>query len=235
MKPHFLRLSKNVLKKSKYLFDKDKSTDETSVLNSDKLYHIEIELSSKMTQHSSFPWEVFSDDLHHLEETNMKDGKALLMFPNGIRMSAFDKTFGEDFNYHMDDVPGLLDTVKNAFTIRREFREHSKSVLMDIAYNYRRNHPKKFKFKNKKNITFVGIHQRRGDHVSFRKEHNIDELGTSYFLESMEMFREKFKNVVFVYVSDDLEWGKEKLQKRIKTQDFFIAGSLQEQNLKGEK
>lgn len=51
----------------------------------------------------------------------------------------------------------------------------------------------------------------------------------------MEMFREKFKNVVFVYVSDDLEWGKEKLKKRIKTQDFFIAGSLQNENLKGKK
>ena len=205
------------------------------MLNSDKIYHIEIELSSNVTQHSSFPWEGFSDDLHHLEETNMKEGKALLMFPNGIRMSAFDKTFGEDFNYHMDDVPGLLDTVKNAFTIRREFRDHSKSVLTDIANDYRRNHPKKFKFKNKKGITFVGIHQRRGDHVSFREEHNINELGASYFLESMEMFREKFKNVVFVYVSDDLEWGKEKLIKRIKTQDLFIAGSLQDQNLKGEK
>ena len=103
---------------------------------------------------------------------------------------------------------------------------------MNIAHEYRENHPKKFK--KKKDITFVGIHQRRGDHVSFRDEGNIDELGASYFLESMEMFREKFKRVVFVYVSDDLEWGIQKLEKRIKTKDFFIGGSLQDPTLKGE-
>ena len=147
-------------------------------------------------------------------------------------MSAFDETFGEDYNYHMDDVPGLLDTVMNAFTFRGDFINPAKSVLRNIAHEYRENHPKKFK--KKTDITFVGIHQRRGDHVSFRDEGNIDELGASYFLEAMEMYREKFKRVVFVYVSDDLEWGIEKLEKRIKTKDFFIGGSLQDPTLKGE-
>ena len=62
---------------------------------------------------------------------------------------------------------------------------------------------------------------------------NINELGVSYFLESMELFRKKFKRVVFVFVSDDLEWGRQKLERRIKSKDFFIAGSLQEPTLKG--
>ena len=41
----------------------------------------------------------------------MKRGKSLLMFPNGLLMAAFDETFGEDYIYHMDDVPGFLDNV----------------------------------------------------------------------------------------------------------------------------
>ena len=147
-------------------------------------------------------------------------------------MSAFDETFGEDYNYHMDDVPGLLDSVMNAFTFRRDISAPARSVLMRIAHDFRKENPKKFK--KKKDITFVGIHQRRGDHVSYRDEANIRELGASYFLESMEMYREKFKRVVFVYVSDDLDWGIEKLKKRIKTKDLFIAGSLQDPALKGE-
>ena len=193
---------------------------------------MKMNISSNLTQHSSFPWEIYFDNMHHLEEAKYKTGKSLLMFPNGLLMSAFDETFGEDYNYHMDDVPGLLDTVMNAFTFRGDFINPAKSVLMNIAHEYRENHPKKFK--KKKDITFVGIHQRRGDHVSFRDEGNIDELGASYFLEAMEMYREKFKRVVFVFVSDDLEWGIEKLEKRIKTKDFFIGGSLQDPTLKGE-
>ena len=45
------------------------------------------------------------------------------------------------------------------------------------------------------------------------------------------MFRERYKRVVFVYVSDDMSWGTEKLKKRIKTKDFYLAGSLQDKSL----
>ena len=58
---------------------------------------------------------------------------------------------------------------------------------------------------------FVGIHQRRGDHLLYQEEGGIKTLDAGYFLEAMEMYREKFKRVVFIYVSDDLQWGKDKL------------------------
>ena len=34
--------------------------------------------------------------------------------------------------------------------------------------------------------------------------------------------REKFKDVVFVYVSDDLKWGKEKLGKKARNRNFDL-------------
>ena len=70
------------------------------------------------------------------------------------------------------------------------------------------------KFRKKKDIVFVGIHQRRGDHLLYQEEGGIITLDAGYFLEAMEMYREKFKRVVFIYVSDDLQWGKDKLGNR---------------------
>ena len=52
-------------------------------------------------------------------------------------------------------------------------------------------------------------------------------LEPGYFLEAMEMFRERYKRVVFIYVSDDMKWAEEKILPRLKTKDFFLAGLLQ--------
>ena len=37
----------------------------------------------------------------------------------------------------------------------------------------------------------------------------------------MEYFNEEFENVVFIYVSDDMEWGRKKLGKS--TNLFFVG------------
>ena len=81
--------------------------------------------------------------------------------------------------------------------------------MKKIAADFKKNHPKKFK--KRKDITFVGVHHRRGDHLFFQQEGDIPTLDVGYFLESMEMYRQKYKRVVFVYVSDDIEWAKNKL------------------------
>ena len=47
----------------------------------------------------------------------------------------------------------------------------------------------------------------------------------------MEMFRAVYPRAVFVYVSDDLAWAREKLKTRIKSKDFYLAGALQDQQM----
>ena len=37
----------------------------------------------------------------------------------------------------------------------------------------------------------------------------------------MEYFNEEFENVVFIYVSDDMEWGRKKLGK---SKNLFFVG-----------
>lgn len=80
--------------------------------------------------------------------------------------------------------------------------------------------------KKGKSITFVGIHSRRTDHVALQKEMGEEVLKASYYLEAMEMYREKFKNTIFIFVSDDMEWGRKELLPRVKTGDMYLAGDL---------
>merc|ERR1712018_837744 len=42
----------------------------------------------------------------------------------------------------------------------------------------------------------------------------------------MEMYREKYKNIAFVYISDDLEWGKQMIQKKAQRRniDIYFVG-----------
>ena len=49
----------------------------------------------------------------------------------------------------------------------------------------------------------------------------------------MELYRAEYQNVVFVYVSDDMEWGRTKLATRIRGGDFFLGGSLIRPEYKG--
>ena len=88
--------------------------------------------------------------------------------------------------------------------------------IKHISEEYRRRNPKKFK--KKSDITFVGIHNRRGDHIVLQKQIGSKTLEAGYFLEAMDMYRAQYKRVVFLYVSDDIEWARTKLGKC----SFFI-------------
>ena len=72
----------------------------------------------------------------------------------------------------------------------------------------------KSSFKNRKKETvFVGIHSRRTDHLDYEVNRlKLIPLQPSYFLDAIDMFRRKFPkkkfNLAFIYVSDDLEWGR---------------------------
>ena len=110
-------------------------------------------------------------------------------------MAVYDNTFGEDINYYMDDVPGepssdsndhfssvsgILDFAVDSFTFRKEILAVSQENLEFIAEHYRKQNIKKFR--KKKDITFVGIHNRRGDHLEFQREGGFIPLDSGYFL-----------------------------------------------------
>ena len=125
-------------------------------------------------------------------------GKAYIFYPNGMLMKAYDDTFGDDINYYMDDVPGtyrlqylvklnftelyagVVDFAVDSFQFRNEILDASKENLEFIAEHFRKENPKKFR--KKTDITFIGIHNRRGDHLDFQKEGGYVMLDPGYFL-----------------------------------------------------
>ena len=80
--------------------------------------------------------------------------------------------------------------------------------------------------KKPEKITYVGIHNRRTDYLEFRRKRlKLDNLYEDYFEDAMEYFREEYwdTTVVFVYVSDDMKWGRRNLKD---SKNLFFLGNL---------
>ena len=78
-------------------------------------------------------------------------------------------------------------------------------------------------------ITFVGIHNRRTDYLDFRRRVlGLSNLYEDYFADATDYFVEEYGDdddttVVFIYVSDDMKWGRRNL-KSIKNIFFLGCG-----------
>lgn len=78
-------------------------------------------------------------------------------------------------------------------------------------------------------VTFVGIHNRRTDYISYMEGMfgiRRNPFDKSYFRAAMEYFREELDDddskTAFLYVSDDMDWGRKNVRNRHK--DLFFAG-----------
>ncbi|KAL3871025.1 hypothetical protein ACJMK2_039049 [Sinanodonta woodiana] len=67
-----------------------------------------------------------------------------------------------------------------------------------------------FRLKNK---TIVGVHVRRGDMTTqYYQTMGYATATPSYLHKSMTYFREKYSNIFFIIVSDDISWCKENIK-----------------------
>ena len=206
------------------LLTQSPETEAVSIVNSRSYYEQKVDMKSKqLANWSSFPWEDYNDYFSQLESPHIQHGRAFILYPFGLSLYKIDG-FGKYENHHIEDVPGLMDFTLNSFVFKKDFRDTSHTILSAIAQAFRRQNPRKFQ--KRQDITFVGVHHRRGDHIGLQRESKMDLLGPGYFLDAMAMFRQKFRRVAFVYVSDDMKWAEEKLLPRIKTKDFYLAGLL---------
>ena len=74
----------------------------------------------------------------------------------------------------------------------------------------------------RRDLFFVAMHNRRTDYVEYNREvHGQGPLIPEYFSVAMEAFRTRHENCAFIYVSDDMDWGR----KNIIGEDIFFAGS----------
>ena len=119
--------------------------------------------------------------------------------------------------------------------IKDKFVHNAQKTLRLIIKKHQKVHAETKKPKKSKNVNldyvFVGIHSRRTDHLEYQKKHNMNALDARYYLDAMHLYREKFKKenkkkwLIFVFVSDDIQWGKDKLLYRVKERDLYFGGS----------
>ncbi len=115
---------------------------------------------------------------------------------------------------------------------RHYYKKHNKAAMRALAFkpeiqryadlNLSKIARKVGKKANK--LTFVGIHNRRTDYLQFRRKTlGLDNLYEDYFADAMEYFKEEYgeDSVVFVYVSDDMKWGRRNLKE---AKNLFFLG-----------
>ena len=110
---------------------------------------------------------------------------------------------------------------------------HFKDIFVESAQKKLHQVKKSFK-KSKKETVFVGIHSRRTDHLDFQqKKLSVTPLKPSYYLDAIELFRKKFPakkyNLAFIYVSDDLNWGKFNIGNKKGGKNVFFIGEESEE------
>ena len=72
-------------------------------------------------------------------------------------------------------------------------------------------------------LLFFEIYFRRTDYIKYAADkYNLKPFKKSYFKDAMEYFKEEFDNVVFLWISDDMEWGRKNFKTR---KDIFFMGS----------
>ncbi|XP_056398443.1 galactoside alpha-(1,2)-fucosyltransferase 2-like [Hyla sarda] len=104
--------------------------------------------------------------------------------------------------------------------ILREFTFHDR--IIDDANS----HLEKCKG-SKVNVTFVGVHVRRGDYVDVMSKIRKGVVADrNYLQQAMDYFRHKYSNPLFVVTSNGMDWCKENINHTLG--DVYFAGDGQE-------
>lgn len=98
--------------------------------------------------------------------------------------------------------------------VRREFQFRPKlaSEAQKILYNAAG---------HRANVTFVGVHVRRTDYIYYLwRTRHVAVADESFYKQAMNYFRSRYHPVVFIIVSDDAAWCRERLSS-----DDAVVGS----------
>ena len=52
----------------------------------------------------------------------------------------------------------------------------------------------------------VGVHVRRRDHLQYEERMKYSKLNKNYFLQSMDLYKERLSHPIFLIVTDDPDW-----------------------------
>ena len=96
-------------------------------------------------------------------------------------------------------IAHLLTEIRQIFRFNDHIIDESQKLLLSAS-------------KGEKNITYVGVHVRRTDYIGYlKRKFNVSPVKPDYFLRQMNVFRNKYKPIMFVVVSDDPRWCEREL------------------------
>lgn len=96
-------------------------------------------------------------------------------------------------------VVPLLNDVKQIFRFKEHIVKESQRLLQKASNGV-------------KNVVYVGVHVRRTDYREYlKRKYKASLVKSEFFLRQMNYFRNKYKSVMFVVVSDEPKWCEDKL------------------------
>lgn len=115
-----------------------------------------------------------------------------------------------------------LQDIRSEFTLKTEFTQYAQQIL---------HRAKRKSKKSNFNLTYVGVHVRRDDYGAHLSKFSLKLVGAEYFFTAMQYFENKYKNVLFMVLSDDPEWCQTYLARRAN----IIVASKKQQSQAVEK
>ncbi|XP_066461792.1 galactoside alpha-(1,2)-fucosyltransferase 2-like [Eleutherodactylus coqui] len=108
----------------------------------------------------------------------------------------------------------IKDEILREFTFHDFIKEESNNYLRSIIGD-------------RKNVTFVGIHVRRGDYVHVMPNTWKGVVADKGYLQkAMDYFRQKYENPLFVVTSNGMDWCKQNINNSL--DDVHFAGDGKE-------
>ena len=175
-----------------------------------------------------------------LKNVEWNTNHALILYPPLFGVCPiWDMSYMEIDEYDLEnDLLANDKKFQDAFferlRIKDKFVNHAQKLLHVIKKKHKNRHnlPDKSGTNEKSDngFIFVGIHIRRLDHVQYERDNDMKNLDLQYYLRAMQLYRMKFKKenqqkmLIFVLLSDDMQWGKSKLLPQAKEGDLYIGG-----------
>jgi galactoside 2-L-fucosyltransferase 1/2 len=96
-------------------------------------------------------------------------------------------------------VVPLLNDVKQIFRFKEHIVKESQKLLQKAS-------------KGARNVVYVGVHVRRTDYKEYlKRKYNASLAESEFFVRQMNYFRNKYKSVLFLVMSDEPKWCEDKL------------------------
>jgi galactoside 2-L-fucosyltransferase 1/2 len=124
-------------------------------------------------------------------------------FPIQVKADEIDHFNGSILLPHYAQLPKYIAPLVNEVRQTFRFKEHLVDESQRLLHNASR---------GVRNITYVGVHVRRTDYEGhLKRSFKVSAVKPDFFPRQMDVFRNKYKPVMFVVVSDDPEWCEREL------------------------